>query len=97
MDLFLLILMAPEIQQLDEMYLILLRPMEEVLAYAIWGSKSRMLYREFMFVQMGQRVMETMLYKQFPVMYKRYFGVDFLLTEYLYPVLLIAEASPPLI
>src|SRR5262245_4076609 len=36
MDLFLPILMAPEIQRLDEMYLILLRPMEEVLAHAIW-------------------------------------------------------------
>ena len=96
MDLFLPILMAPEIQRLDEMYLILLRPMEEVLAHAIWGSKSRTLYREFMFVQMGQRVTETMLYKQFPVMYKRYFGVDFLLTEYrLWAIAVMREYIPP--
>jgi len=62
MDIFLPILMAPAIQHLDKMYLILLRPMEEILAYALWGKQSYRLYREFMFVQMGHRLTEMMLY-----------------------------------
>jgi hypothetical protein len=82
MDSYLPILVAPELQRLEDMYLVILRPMEETIAYALWGQSSRMLYREFMFVQMGVRLSETVLYRQFPVVFEKYMGVNLTLSEY---------------
>ena len=96
MDIFLPILMAPAIQHLDEMYLVLLRPMEAILAYALWGKQSYRLYREFMFVQMGHRFTESMLYRQFPDMAEKYFGVNLSLSEYRkWAIAVMREYIPP--
>jgi hypothetical protein len=81
-DIFLPILIARRLQRLDDMYLVILRPMEEILAYALWGKTSWKLYREFMFVQMGQRLTENKLYRQFPEMCKKYCGVELSLSDY---------------
>jgi hypothetical protein len=95
-DIFLPILVASELQRLDEMYLIPLRQMEEVLAYALWGKESWKLYREYFFVQMGQRLTPDMLYKQFPEMSQEYFGVDLTLSEYReWAMAVMREYIPP--
>jgi hypothetical protein len=82
MDIYLPVLMNPAMRRLDDMYLILLRPLEKQLAFALWGEDAKMAYEEFMYVQMGQRVDEKMVYKQFPNLCKKYFGVELNLSDY---------------
>ena len=82
MDIYLPVLMNPAMRRLDDMYLILLRPLEKQLAFALWGENAKMAYEEFMYVQMGQRVDEKMVYKQFPNLCKKYFGVELNLSDY---------------
>ena len=96
MDSFLPVLMSPAIQRLDDMYLILLRPMEELIVHSLWGSDAQMLYHEFMFIQMGNRVTETMLYNQYPRMCKKYFGVELNISDYrLWAIAVMREYIPP--
>jgi hypothetical protein len=82
MDIYLPVLMNPVMRRLDDMYLILLRPLEKQLAFALWGEDAKMMYEEFMYVQMGQRVDEKMVYKQFPKLCKEYFNVELNLSDY---------------
>jgi hypothetical protein len=82
MDVFIPILIAPEIQVMEETYLIFLRPVEEAIALSLWGNSSRMLYREFLYVQMGLRVSPEMWYKQFPTNFRLYFEVSYGVREY---------------
>jgi hypothetical protein len=82
MDIYLPVLMNPVMCRLDDMILILLRPLEEQLAFALWGEDAKMTYQEFMYVQMGQKVDEKMVYKQFPRLCKEYFKVELKLSDY---------------
>jgi hypothetical protein len=75
MDSYIPILLCAKMQYLDELYLVLLRPLEEAIAYALWGRESKMLYREFLFVQMGERFTKEMYYKLFPHLFFEYVGV----------------------
>jgi hypothetical protein len=81
-DEYIPVLMADVPQELDEVYLIYFRPVEEAIAFYLWGNASRMVYREFLYVQMGLRVTESMLYKQFPRAFEEYFGVNYGILEY---------------
>jgi hypothetical protein len=75
MDTFLPILVADELQALQEKYLILVRPLEELLAFALWGEKARVLYYEYMYVEMGHRVNEDMFSRHVVEYMKDYCGV----------------------
>jgi hypothetical protein len=82
MDVYIPILIASDVQVIEEIYLIYIRPVEEAIAMSLWGNGSRMLYREFMYVQMGLRLTSSKYYKHFPQSFKEYFGVEFSVLDY---------------
>jgi hypothetical protein len=76
MDTFLPILVADELQALQEKYFILVRPVEELIALELWGQESRVLYHEYMYVEMGQRVNEEMFSRHLRTYLGKYIGAD---------------------
>ena len=76
MDTFLLILMADELQALQEKYLILVRPVEELIALELWGQDAQVLYHEYMYVEMGHRVDEDIFSRHLRTYLDKYIGAD---------------------
>ena len=76
MDTFLPILAADELQTLQEKYLILVRPVEELIALALWGQEARVLYHEYMYVEMGCRVDADMFSRHLQTYLDKYVGAD---------------------
>jgi hypothetical protein len=96
MDSYIPILLSEKYRLLEEEYLINLRPLEEILAYILWGNDARLLYREFLFVRMGQRIDERRWYKRFPTLFKEHYGVDFTVKEYReFAIAVMREFIPP--
>jgi len=56
MDTYVPVCVADEVQTLEDKYLLLVRPVEELIALDLWGEEARVLYHEYMYVGMGQRV-----------------------------------------
>lgn len=56
MDTFIPVATAEQIQELEEIYLLLIRPVEELIGFELWGEEARVLYHEYMYVDMGKRV-----------------------------------------
>lgn len=73
MDTFLPILVLEELQALQEKYLILICPVEELLAL---GEEARVLYQEYMYVEMGCRVDSDMFSRHLQTYLNKYIGAD---------------------
>jgi len=76
MDTFLPILVADELQTLQEKYLLVIRPVEELLALILWGQEARVLYHEYMYVEMGRRVDSDMFSRHLRSYLGEYVGAD---------------------
>jgi hypothetical protein len=76
MDTFLPILVTDELQALQEKYLILVRPVEELIALELWGQDARVLYHEYMYVEMGHRVDEDLFSRHLWTYLDKYIGAD---------------------
>jgi hypothetical protein len=76
MDTFIPTLVANELQGLQEKYMILFRPVEEVIALELWGEEARVLYHEYMYVEMGRRVDSDMFSRHLQSYLKDYIGAD---------------------
>jgi hypothetical protein len=81
-DEYIPVLMAPSIQVLDETYFVTIRPLEEIIAYALWGPEVMALYQQYMFVQNGERVTCESMYTDFPDMCEHYFGIRLTVKDY---------------
>ena len=76
MDTFLPVLVADGLQDLQETYLIVIRPVEELIARELWGEEARVLYHEYMYVEMGQRVDPDMFSRHLRSYLDKYIGAD---------------------
>jgi hypothetical protein len=76
MDTFLPLLVADELQVCQEQYMILIRPVEELIARELWGEEARVLYHEYMYVEMGQRVDADMFSRHLRAYLDKYIGAD---------------------
>lgn len=56
MDTFVPVAVSEKVQEVEEKYLLLIRPVEELIARELWGEEARVLYHEYMYVDMGTRV-----------------------------------------
>jgi hypothetical protein len=74
MDTFLPILVADELRTLQEKYLILARPVEELIARVLWGEEAGVLYHEYMYVEMGRRVDPEMFSRHLRSYLETYIG-----------------------
>ena len=66
----------PELQQLLDYYLLIVRPLEIDLARLLWGEKTAVLYHEYMFVYMGKRMEEEQFSQALKHFSKKYFGCE---------------------
>jgi len=95
-DSFIPLLMTSHVQRLDEMYVIVIRSFEQILAYSQWGESAYHLYDEYYFVQMGKRFSGDMIYHQFPRMFQKFFGANYSLADYrLWAIAVMREYIPP--
>jgi hypothetical protein len=76
MDTFLPVLVADELQTLHEKYLILVHPVEELIAHELWGEEVCVLYHEYMYVEMDQRVEPDMFSRHLKYFMEQYVGVS---------------------
>lgn len=76
MDTFLPVLVADEMQTLQEKYLIFVRPVEELIARELWGEEARVLYNEYMYVEMGKRVEPDMFSRHLKSFMEEFVGVS---------------------
>jgi hypothetical protein len=49
----------PRIQRLMERYLLVVRPMEQDFAYLLWGEEAKILYKEYLYMDLGRRMTDT--------------------------------------
>jgi hypothetical protein len=57
-EVFVPVKLHPELAKLLVFYLLVIRPLEIELAWILWGEANSVLYEEYLWVQMGHRVME---------------------------------------
>ncbi|KAF8873087.1 hypothetical protein BD779DRAFT_1452248, partial [Infundibulicybe gibba] len=58
-DVFIPIKANPRVNKLLEKYLVLIRPLEEIFAFTIWGAEEAQKYQEYFCMDMGERLVEA--------------------------------------
>jgi hypothetical protein len=66
----------PELQEILDYYLLIIRPLEIDLARQLWGDKAAVLYHEYMFVYMGKRMEEEQFSQALKKFSRKYFGCE---------------------
>jgi len=76
MDTFLPILVADELQPLQEKYLILVCPVEELITLELWGQEACVLYHGYMYMEMDHRIDPNIFLRHLWSYLGKYVGAD---------------------
>lgn len=90
-EVFIPIKIPPELQELLEIYLLGIRPVEIDLARQLYGTEVATLYHEYLYVQHGQKIDESRFSQTLHMISRDYFGCGMRIRAYRHIVVAIAR------
>jgi hypothetical protein len=82
----------PEMEEVLHTYLLVIRPVEIVFARHLWGHDAAALYNEYMWVTMGQRLMEEKFSRLLETFSRNFFGCGLTVRPYRQIVVALSRA-----
>jgi DEAD/DEAH box helicase len=83
--------LPPELQELVDFYLLVIRQLEVDLARKLWGEEVAVLYHEYFFMHFGKRMTESQFSSTLQSVSETYFGTSLTIRPYRQLVVLIAK------